>query len=105
MMTEAQNTKKVLLTPPQLKDDGDLAGNTYVDTKGFGYIEFLIITGTTDIALGSTAETAALKIEHCDTSDGSYTDVSGAAVMPQSTVMIRSIPSSCALSIAFFERP
>jgi len=79
-MKEAQNAKYVLLTPPQLKDDGDLASNTYVDTSGWGYVEFIIATGTVDAALGSTAEGNAVKIEECDTTGGSYTDVTDAAL-------------------------
>ncbi|MDH4203615.1 MAG: hypothetical protein OEV87_12085 [Phycisphaerae bacterium] len=77
-IADAQNTKKVLLLPPQLKDDGDFANNTYVYTAGWGYVEFLIIAGALDIAVGSTAEDAPLKVEECDTSDGTYTDVTDA---------------------------
>lgn len=84
MLTEAQNTKKVLLLPPQLKDDGDFAGNTYVDTKGWGYAEFILAVGTTDVAagaaIGSTAEGTAPLIEECDESGGSYTALTGAAL-------------------------
>lgn len=79
-MIPIQNTKSVLLTPPQLKDNGDLAGNTYVDVAGWGHVRFLFIIGTLDIALGSTAEGNALKIEECDATGGSYADVSGAAL-------------------------
>src|SRR4030042_3267699 len=79
-ITDAQNTKKVLLLPPQLKDNGDLAGNAYVDTKGWGYAEFLLITGTVDAALGSTAEGTAPYIEECDTSGGTYAALTGAAL-------------------------
>jgi len=79
-IADAQATKKVLLTYPQLKDDGDLANNGYVDTKGFGYVEFLLITGLMDAALGSTAEGTAPKIEECDTTDGTYTAVTDAAL-------------------------
>jgi len=81
-MFEAQNSKKVLLLPPQLKDDGDFAGNTYVDTAGFGYAEFLLAVGDTDVAagdaIGSTAEGTAPYIEECDETGGSYTKVAGA---------------------------
>ena len=80
MIPEAQNTKKVLLLPPQLKNDGDLAGNNYVDTQGWVNAEFLIATGTVDAALGSTAEGNAIKLEECDTAGGSYSDVSGGAL-------------------------
>ena len=79
-IADAQNTKKVLLLPPQLKDDGDFAGNAYVDTKGWGYVEFLILIGALDAAFGSTAETAAPKIEECDTSDGTCSDLTSAAL-------------------------
>lgn len=84
MLVEAQNTKKVLLLPPQLKNNGDFAGNTYVDTMGWGYAEFLMAAGTTDVAagdaIGSTAEATAPFIEECDTYNGTYTAVSGAAL-------------------------
>lgn len=77
-MIEAQNTKKVLLLPPQLKDDGDFANNTYVDTMGWGYSEFLFIMGATDVAVGSTAEATKPLIEQCDTSGGDYVAITGA---------------------------
>jgi len=84
MLVEAQNTKKVLLVPPQLKDDGDFAGNAYVDIRGWGYAEFLLAVGTTDVAagdaIGSTAEGTAPVIEECDTYDGAYTEISGAVL-------------------------
>jgi len=68
------------VTPPQIKDNGDLAGNTPIDTLGLGAVLFLIITGTIDAALGSTAEGTAPLVEECDTSGGSYTAVTGAAL-------------------------
>lgn len=68
------------VTPPQLKDNGDLANNTYIDTQGLSAVLFLIITGTIDAALGSTAETTAPLVEECDTSDGTYTAVTSAAL-------------------------
>lgn len=81
-MIEAQNTKKVLLLPPQLKDDGDFANNTYVDVRGWGYAEFLFLVGDTDVAagdaIGSTAEGTAPYIEECDESGGSYSKLTGA---------------------------
>jgi hypothetical protein len=81
-MKEAQNSKKALLLPPQLKDNGDFANNTYVDTAGWGYAEFLLAVGDTDVAagdaIGSTAEGTAPYIEECDTTGGAYTKVTGA---------------------------
>jgi len=79
-MIDIQNTKIANLCYPQLKDDGDLADQTYVDTLGWGHARFVIMMGNTDITLGSTAEGTAPKIEECDTSGGTYSDVSGAAL-------------------------
>ena len=79
-MIPIELTKTVLLTYPQLKDDGDLANNTYLDTAGWGHARFLFAVGVTDTTAGSTAEGTAPLIEECDTADGTYTDVSGAAL-------------------------
>lgn len=79
-MIDVQRQKAILALPPQLKDNGDFAGNAYVDTSGWGHVRFLLAVGTLDIAIGSTAEGNALKIEECDTSGGSYTDVADAAL-------------------------
>ena len=79
-MIPIQETKVGILTPPQLKNDGDFAGNTYIDTQGYNHARFLFIVGTVDAAIGSTSETAAPKIEECDTTDGTYTDVTDAAL-------------------------
>lgn len=72
------------VTPPQLKTDGDFAGNTYYDTQGLGSILFLLMVGTTDVAagaaIGSTAEGTAPLVEECDTTGGTYTAVTSAAL-------------------------
>jgi hypothetical protein len=84
MLTRAQNTKKVLLLRPQLKDNGDFASNTYVDTSGWGYLEILFLVGNTDVAagdaIGSTAEGTAPLVEECDTAGGTYAAITGAAL-------------------------
>jgi len=84
MNPEVQANYTKILTPPQLKDNGDLAGNTYIDTvqngTQWGHLQILIILGTVDAALGSTAETTAPLVEECDTSDGTYTAVTDAAL-------------------------
>jgi len=83
-MIPIQNMKVVMMTPPQLKDDGDFAGNTHVDTQGWGHLRALFCVGTTDVAagdaIGSTAEGTAPKLEECNTSGGSYSDVTDAAL-------------------------
>ncbi len=84
MLVEAQNTKKVLVLPPQLRDNGDFARLSYVDTKGWGYAEFVFLVGATDVAsgnaIGSTAEGTAPVIEECDTYNGSYTEIAAAVL-------------------------
>jgi len=79
-MIDIQNSKIGILLSPQLKNDGDFAGNTYIDTAGWGHLRVLLITGTVDITTGSAAEGTAPLVEECDTTDGSYTDVSDAAL-------------------------
>jgi len=83
-MIEIQNMKVGILTPPQLADDGDFAGNAYIDTRGWGHLRVLLITGTTDVAtgnaIGSTAEGTAPFVEECDTVGGAYTAVTDAAL-------------------------
>jgi hypothetical protein len=68
------------LVPPQLKNNGDLAGNTYFDRLGLSGLLVLFITGTTDAALGSTAETTPPLLEECNTTDGTYTAITSAAL-------------------------
>lgn len=68
------------LVPPQLKNDGDFANNTYFDTQGLSAVLVLLNVGATDAAIGSTAEGNAVKLEECDTSGGTYSDISDAAL-------------------------
>ena len=79
-MIPVQEMKFVNMLYPQLKNDGDLADNNYVDTKGWAHLRVLIQIGNTDAALGSTAEANAVKVEECDTSGGTYSDVTSAAL-------------------------
>lgn len=65
---------------PSGKDNGDFANNAAVDTSGLSGVIFLIEAGSLAAAIGSTAETSALKIEECDTEGGSYSDVTDAAL-------------------------
>jgi len=75
-MIDVQAQKSVVMLSPQLANDGDFAGNAYVDTAGWGHLRVLLMTGEMDAAVGSTAP----KVEQCDTAGGSYTDVDGAAL-------------------------
>lgn len=81
-MIPIQNTKMAILTPPQIENNGDFTTNTYVDTAGWGHLRVLFITGviTASSPIGSTAEGTAPLVEECDTTGGSYTAVSGAAL-------------------------
>ena len=65
---------------PELKDDGDFTTNNYVDTLGLSALLFVIQMGAIDIGFGSTAESTPPLLEQCDTTDGSYTAVSSAAL-------------------------
>jgi hypothetical protein len=79
-MIPIQETKICILTPPQLKDNGAFAGNTYLDTQGWNHLRVLFIVGTLDETIGSTGAAVAPKVEECDTTDGTYTDVTDAAL-------------------------
>lgn len=84
MIPEIQASFEKIMLPMQLKDNGDLASNGYIDTcQGgvrWGHLRVKIITGTVDAALGSTAEGTAVSVAECDTTDGTYTDITGAAL-------------------------
>lgn len=78
-MRPFEREKVVTLLPPQLKNNGDFTGNTYMDTAGFDEkARFEMHIGTVDAAIGSTAETTPPLVEECDTTDGSYTAVEDA---------------------------
>ncbi len=79
-MNPIENTKIVTMLPPQLKDNGAFAGNTYVDTSRFSDLRVMFIVGTLDAIIGSTDTSTAPFIEECDTTDGSYTAVTDAAL-------------------------
>jgi len=84
MIPETLETFCKLLLPPQLKDNGAFAGNTYIDTcqngTQWGHLRILFIVGTLDIGVGSTAAGTAPFVEECDTTGGSYTAVTSAAL-------------------------
>ena len=79
-MNPIEAMKIVQLVPPQLKDNGAFASNTYVDTSGWNKLKIAFIVGTLDIAVGSGDDSTPPKVEECDTSGGSCTDVTDAAL-------------------------
>lgn len=79
-MKPIQNTKRVVVLPPEGKDNTDFSAVTAVDISGWGHVRFEFLTGSLAAAIGSVAEGNALKIEECDTSGGTYSDVTGAAL-------------------------
>ncbi len=72
--------KTVIMMLMQLKDNGSFANNTYVDTKGWSHLRVEFHVGAIDIGVGSGGASNALKLEECDTSGGSYTDITDAAL-------------------------
>ena len=79
-MIPVQNTKTILVLPPEAKDNADFAAVTPVDCAGYGHVRFEVMTGSLAAAVGSVNETSPIKIEECDTIDGTYTDRTGAAL-------------------------
>jgi len=69
-----------LLTYPALKDNGVFSNNTYIDTQGLSALLILIQVGAIDIGLGSTSASTPPLVEECDTTGGSYTAVTAAAL-------------------------
>jgi len=80
MIGEAQNAKWGILFSPQVADGAAFAANGYIDTLGFGYAEFLIITGTLADTIGTTTATGHPIIEECETSGGSYSEIAAAVL-------------------------
>ena len=79
-MDKFQQSKYVELLPPELKNNGAFTGNAYVDTKQFSSLLVLFQVGASDADVGSGDAATPPLIEECDTSGGSYTAVSGAAL-------------------------
>ena len=65
---------------PELKDAGAFTTNNYWDTQGLSALLVLIQIGAIDIGLGSTASTTPPLLEECDTTGGTYTAVTSAAL-------------------------
>jgi len=76
----AKRIKFGQLLPPELKNNGAFTGNTYFDTLGLGALLVLINNGAGDAAVGSTLSTTPPLLEECDTTGGSYTAITGAAL-------------------------
>jgi len=74
-MIPIEQTKTVVLVPPQIKDNGAPASLTYVDTKGWGHLRVLIVTGVIDAA---TTDTPLLSASSA--TGGTYTAITGATV-------------------------
>jgi hypothetical protein len=67
-----ENCKVVTVCQPQLKDNG-AATVTYADCKGWDHATFVLLNGTVDT-------TTDAKLQECDTSGGTYADITGAAI-------------------------
>jgi len=79
-MNPMQNTKTVLILPPEGTDNADFAVPAAVDIAGYGHVRFEIITGALAAAIGSVDEASPINITECDIVDGSYTDKTDAAL-------------------------
>ncbi|MDD5064292.1 MAG: hypothetical protein PHQ35_05985 [Phycisphaerae bacterium] len=77
-MIEVQDTKRVIMLRPQLKNNGAFENNTYVDCAGWGHLRVEFILGDTDVAVGSGDAATPPKLEECDTEGGSYSDITDA---------------------------
>lgn len=65
---------------PELKDAGAFTNNTYFDTLGLSALLVIFQTGAIDIGFGSDNSTTPPKLEECDTTGGTYTAVTSAAL-------------------------
>lgn len=72
MTISAQQSKWVRAISPAALIDNASATTTAIDCKGARYVEIGVLQGATDIAM------TALKLTECETSGGSYTDITGA---------------------------
>lgn len=71
-MHQAQHGKYVTAIAPAAILDNTSATAAEIDGKGAAYAEVILQLGATDIAL------TALKLQECDTTGGSFVDVTGA---------------------------
>jgi len=79
-MESLHGLKLAQVLPPQVKNNGAFANNTYADVSEAAEALFLFQYGASDVAVGSGDDTTAPFIEECDTTGGSYTPVTGAAL-------------------------
>ena len=70
-MINAQNTKKVSVTPPAAIVDNASFTTAEIDTLGWEYATITVYLGATDIAM------TALKLTESDTAGSGHADVSG----------------------------
>ncbi len=67
-----ENSKVIMVASPQLKDNG-AAVVAYADRAGYNHATLLLFVGALDIEVDA-------KLQECDTSGGSYTDITDAAI-------------------------
>lgn len=71
-MINAQEAKFLAAISPAALLDNASATTTAIDCKGARYVEVICVQGATDIAM------TALKLQECETSGGTYADITGA---------------------------
>lgn len=79
-MNAIETQKSVVMMPMQLKDNGSFVSNAYIDTAGWSHLRVEFHVGAIDIGVGSGGASNALKLEECDTTGGSYSDITDAAL-------------------------
>jgi hypothetical protein len=77
MITALKHCKIGTIVPPQIKDNGAFANNTYFDCDGVEALLVILAMGATDIAMGSTDAATPPYLEECDTAGGTYTKITG----------------------------
>jgi hypothetical protein len=79
-MINGQSAKYAVAIAPAAIIDNASATAVAIDCAGASYLEIPVQFGATDIAI------TALKLEECDTSGGSYADITGASFSAGSNV-------------------
>jgi hypothetical protein len=74
-MQHTELTKSILMTPPELKDNGAFTTYNPVDTKGYGHLRVILATGVID-----AATSAAPLLQEVDATAGTWVAITNAAL-------------------------
>jgi hypothetical protein len=79
-MNQLQQEKITLMLPPELKHNTTFTAQTPLDLAGAGEAKVEMLVGVTDVAVGTTNASTPPILEECDTTGGTYTEITGAAL-------------------------